>query len=65
MGQGQVLPQPFAMPARLPSLGQFGAQQLPLYSEVPLGQGQVPPQPFAMPALLPSLGQLAAQHSDW
>jgi len=53
------------MPARLPSLGQFGAQQLPLYSEVPLGQGQVPPQPFAMPALLPSLGQLAAQHSDW
>ena len=30
VGQAQVLPQPSDMPARLPSDGQFGWQQLPL-----------------------------------
>jgi hypothetical protein len=59
------LPQPFGMPPRLPSPGQFGVQQLPLYREVPLGQGQVPPHPFDFPALLPSLGQLGVQHAAW
>jgi len=55
------LPQPSDIPALLPSAGQLGVQQLPLYVVVPIGQLQVPPHPFALPALLPSFGQAGVQ----
>ena len=59
--QAQVLPQPSGMPARLLSVGQFGAQQAPMYRVLPLGQPQVLPQPSSMPPRLPSVGQLGLQ----
>ena len=45
----------------LPSAGQLGAQQLPMYAVVPVGQLQVPPHPFDLPALLPSFAQVGEQ----
>jgi hypothetical protein len=49
------------MPPRLPSVGQFAVQHVPMYDVVPVGQGQVPPQPLDMPPSLPSLGQVGVQ----
>jgi hypothetical protein len=49
--------------AWLPSVGQFGAQQPPMYDVVPLGQLQVLPQPSDMPPRLPSAGQLGVQQA--
>src|SRR6476646_2378526 len=46
------------MPALLPSAGQLGLQQPPLYSTEPLWQAHVLPQPSSIPARLPSVGQL-------
>jgi len=60
-GQAQVPPQPLSMPARLPSAGQLGRQQLPPYSTEPLWQPQVLPQPSSLPPLLSSLGQFGVQ----
>jgi hypothetical protein len=62
-GHGQVPPHPFDIPPWLPSLGQFGVQQLPPYSTEPLGHPQVLPQPSDWPARLPSLGQFGMQHA--
>jgi hypothetical protein len=55
------LPQPSDIPALLPSAGQLGVQQLPMYAMLPVGQLQVPPHPFDLPALLPSFAQLGVQ----
>jgi hypothetical protein len=55
------LPQPSDIPALLPSAGQLGVQQLPMYVVLPIGQLQIPPQPFDLPPLLPSLAQLGVQ----
>jgi hypothetical protein len=49
------------MPARLPSFGQSGVQQAPMYIIAPIGQLHVPPQPSALPPLLPSAGQAGLQ----
>jgi hypothetical protein len=55
------LPQPSDLPALLPSAGQLGAQQLPMYIMLPIGQLHIPPQPSVLPALLPSFGQEGVQ----
>jgi hypothetical protein len=50
---------------RLPSTGQFGVQQAPMYDVVPLAQPHVLPQPSDMPPRLPSAGQLGVQQALW
>jgi hypothetical protein len=45
----------------LPSAGQFGVQQAPMYIIEPVGQPHVLPHPSDIPALLPSVGQLGVQ----
>jgi hypothetical protein len=49
------------MPARLPSLGQFGVQQPVIDIMLPIGHGQLPLQPSSIPARLPSAGQVGVQ----
>ena len=49
------------MPALLPSVGQLGVQQLPMYVMLPIGQVHMPPQPSVLPASLPSLAQVGVQ----
>ncbi len=56
-------PHPSARPPRLPSDGQFGAQQPPLTAMVPLGHGQVPPHPSGLPFCEPSGGQTGVQQA--
>jgi hypothetical protein len=55
------LPQPSDWPARLPSVGQLGVQQAPMYIIAPIGQVHLPPQPSDIPAALPSAGQVGVQ----
>jgi hypothetical protein len=55
------LPHPSDIPARLPLVGQFGVQHVPMYAVSPIGHEQVPPQPSDIPAWLPSFGQLGVQ----
>jgi hypothetical protein len=55
------LPQPSDRPPRLPSDGQFGVQQAPMYVTAPFAHGQVPLQPSFWPASLPSAGQVGVQ----
>jgi hypothetical protein len=49
------------MPPRLPSDGQFGAQQPDIDIMLPVGHGQVLLQPSSWPARLPSVGQVGVQ----
>jgi len=55
------LPQPSDIPARLPSLGQFGVQQPAIDIMLPIGHPHLPLQPSSMPARLPSAGQVGVQ----